>query len=136
MKKILTNLLITILCFLLFAGCGRADQENNGQPLLPSKDGVIGIEVSSLPETESYSFSGDDADKIIDYLSGLNLTSYSEDDVYYGMTWVIAVEYENGDVVTVYHFGNFLIRADNGPWYEMKYREAEQFDALLEKLND
>lgn len=136
MKKILTLLLIAIFCFLLFAGCGGANQKNNEQLLLPSTDGIVGIEVSSLPETESYSFSGEDADEIIDYLSSLNLTPYYEENLYNGMTWVIAVEYENGDVVTVYHSGNILIMSDNGPWYKMKYREAERFTSLLEKLND
>ena len=52
------------------------------------------------------------------------------------MAWVISLEYDNGDVLTVYHFGNMFIRTENGPWYKMTYDEAKRFDTLLNELNN
>ena len=47
------------------------------------------------------------------------------------MTWVISLHYEDGDTVTVYHFGNLFIRSDSSRWYKMTYEEASRFEALL-----
>lgn len=55
---------------------------------------------------------------------------------YTGMTWVIALEYENGETLNIYHFGNMFIRSQNGSWYRMSYEEASRFDTLLEQLNN
>lgn len=97
---------------------------------------VVKIDVSSLPEGYNYSFSGEDAQAIIDYLSTLNLESEFEENPneYTGMTWVIALEYENGDTFKIYHFGKF-IRSQNGSWYKMSFEEASRFDALLAELD-
>ena len=102
---------------------------------LLAKGNVIKIDVSSLPESYNDSFDGEDAQAITNYLSSLNLeSSFEEDpDEYTGMTWVISLKYEGGDTVTVYHFGNAFIRADQGPWYKMTYEEASRFESLLKE---
>ena len=94
--------------------------------------------MTSLPEGYAYSFSGEDAKAIIDYLSNLNLEeNFKENpDGYTGMTWVVSLKYDNGDVSTVYHFGNMFIKVENGPWYLMTYDEASRFGRLLSELND
>ena len=90
--------------------------------------------VSSLPPAGNYAFSADAAKPLVDYLSSLELTcDFDEDpDTYGGRTWVIALEYQNGEKQTVYHFGNLFLRVDGGSWYKMDYEAAERFDRLME----
>lgn len=135
MKRILVLILTFAMIVATFSGCGK--DKGDSSLLVPRKDDVINVTVSSLPEEYNYSFSEDDADAIVDYLSGLNLISDFQEnpDAYNGMTWVITIEYENGDTVTVYHFGNMFIRTDSGSWYKMNYKEASRFDKLLDELN-
>ena len=79
-----------------------------------------------------------DIKALVDYLSDLNLNSQFEENPneYVGMTWVISLEYENGDVLKVYHFGNMFIRSEKGSWYKMTYDEASRFHALLDELSN
>ena len=135
MKKLIA-LLLTLICLLCIVGCSQQSQQIQSTQLL-AEGNVIKIAVSSLPEGYNYSFDGEEAKEIIDYLSNLNLQSNFEEnpDEYNGMTWVICLEYDNGDKLTVYHFGNMFIRTEKGPWYKMTYDEASRFDALLDELN-
>ena len=129
MKKYIAAILV--LCYALsLVGC--ADTTIYGAELFEETH-IERIAVTSLPEGYDYSFVGEDTDAIAQYLAGLTLTSdFSENpNEYCGMTWVISVGYENGDITTIYHFGNMFIRADDGPWYRMDYDEAIKFDALL-----
>ena len=121
---------------LVIVGCSQQSQQVQGNQLL-AEGNVIKIDVSSLPEGYNYSFDGEEAKEIIDYLSNLNLQSNFEENPneYTGMTWVISLEYENGDILTIYHFGNMFIRAEKGTWYKMTYEEASCFEILLEELN-
>ena len=136
MKKLLTIALV-FLCVLGMVGCSQQPQQVQGNQLL-AEGNVIKIDVSSLPEGYNYSFEGEDAKEIIDYLSNLNLQSNFEENPneYAGMTWVIFMEYDNGDELTVYHFGNMFIRTEKGSWYKMTYDEANCFDTLLDELNN
>lgn len=104
--------------------------------LLPQEDGIKGVTVSSLPEGYNYFFTRADADAIVEYLSGLELTCEFEEnpEEYVGMVWVVSFEYETGDITTIYHFGNSFIRANNGPWYKINFNEANQFESLLKQL--
>lgn len=112
------------------------DKQPESAPLLKSR-GAKSVSVTSLPEGYDYYYEGNDAKLIEDYLFDLNLISDFEEnpDEYSGMTWVISLEYENGEERTVYHFGNMFIRSENEPWYRMTYEEAHRFDALLIELN-
>ena len=134
MKKIIAIVLVCI-CVLGIVGCSQQPQQVQGGLLL-AEGNVINIDVSSLPEGYNYSFSGADAKAIIDYLSTLNLESNFEENPneYDGMTWVISLKYENGDTLTIYHFGNIFIRVKGGSWYKMTYDEASRFDTLLDEL--
>ena len=136
MKKLLT-IALAFLCVLGMVGCSQQPQQVQGNQLL-AEGNVIKIDVSSLPEGYNYSFDGEDAKEIIDYLSNLNLQSNFEEDPneYTGMTWVISLEYDNGEILTVYHFGNMFIRTEKGYWYKMTYDEANRFDTLLDELNN
>ena len=98
---------------------------------------VVELDVFSLSEEYNYSFTGEDAQAIVDYLSELRLEGRFEEkpDEYDGMTWVISLEYENGDTLKIYHFGNMFIRSQNSSWYKMTYEEASYFEILLEQLN-
>ena len=133
-KKIIAIVLICI-CVLGIVGCGQQPQQVQGGLLL-AEGNVINIDISSLSEGYNYSFSGADAKAIIDYLSTLNLESNFEENPneYVGMTWVISLKYENGDALTIYHFGNMFIRVKGGSWYKMTYDEASRFDTLLDEL--
>jgi len=133
MKKLLAIVLISA-CVLSSVGCSQQPQ---GSELL-AEGNVVSADVSSLPEGYSYSFGGEDAKAIVDYLSALTLdSSFRENpNEYGGMTWVISLGYENGDTLTIYHFGNMFIRSENGSWYKMTYKEASRFDALLNELDN
>ena len=103
------------------------------------KAGAINsVSVTSLPEGYAYAISGEVVKTIIDYISELDLdASFTENpNEYGGMTWVISLEYESGDVLTLYHFGNMFIRAEDGPWYKMKHEEANRLGELLNELNN
>lgn len=117
-------------------GMGETSAEAGEDDLLEAGD-VTRVTVSSLPGSYAYAYEGEDALAIVDYLDSLSLRSeFAEDpDEYVGMTWVIAVDHADGSTVTVYHFGNMFIRAEDGPWYRMEYEEAERFHALLDELN-
>ena len=133
MKKFIA-LLLTLICLLCIVGCSQQSQQVQSTQLL-AEGNVIKIAVSSLPEGYNYSFSGEDTKGIIDYLSNLNLQSKFDEDpnTYTGMTWVISLEYENGDILTIYHFGNKFICSENGSWYKMTDEEASHFDTLLDE---
>ena len=81
-----TILILIIACLLtMMTACSGATVK--GGVLL--KEGTVKkISVTSQPEGYDYSFSGDDAQSVVNYLSELNLTSeYSENpDEYGGMT--------------------------------------------------
>ena len=136
MQKLLTIVLV-FLCVLGMVGCSQQPQQVQGKQLLVEGN-VIKIDVSSLPEAYNYSFNGENAKAIIDYLSNLNLDSNFEENPneYVGMAWVISLEYDNGDKLTVYHCSNMFIRSEKGSWYKMTYDEASRFDALLNELNN
>ena len=136
MKKVLT-IAVAFLCLLGMVGCSQQPQYVQGNQLLVEGN-VIKIDVSSLPDGYNYSFGGEEAKEIIDYLSNLNLQGNFEENPneYTGMTWVICLEYDNGDKLTVYHFGNMFIRSKEGSWYKMTYDEANRFDTLLDELTN
>ena len=136
MKKVLT-IAVAFLCLLGMVGCSQQPQYVQANQLLVEGN-VLKIDVSSLPDGYNYSFDGEEAKEIIDYLSNLNLQGNFEENPneYTGMTWVICLEYDNGDKLTVYHFGNMFIRTKEGSWYKMTYDEANRFDTLLDELNN
>ena len=136
MKK-LTATVLAMFCVMVIAGCSRQSQQVKGSQLL-SEGNVINVEVSSLPEGYHYSFGGEDAKAVVDYLSDLNLTGKFEEnpDEYTGMTWVISLEYENNDILTIYHFGNMFIRSEKGSWFKMTYDDASRFAVLLDELSN
>lgn len=142
MKKLIVQVLAFTFLILL-VGCQEIESQStetladNVSNQLLIDGNVIKCDVSSLPEYYNYSFNGESAKKIVDYLSSLNLESDFEENPneYGGMTWVVSLKYENGDALTVYHAGNMFIRAENGTWYKMTYEEASRFHTLLDELN-
>lgn len=110
---------------------------NDGQ----SSQGMGNIKsvfMRSLPEGYEYSFYGAEVKPIVDYISGLHLTPVLEEipqsDVNLGMTWVISLEYENGEIITLSHCAATYIRAEDGKLYEMVYEEATRLVTLLTEL--
>ena len=136
MRKFLTILMV-IFCLLGIVACKPQSQQVHGSQLLANGN-VTKIDITSRPEEYNYTFTGEKSKEIIDYLSGLNLQSNFQEnpDTYAGMTWVISLDYENGDTLTIYHFGNTFIRSEKSSWYKMTYKEASRFDSLLNKLNN
>jgi len=129
-------LVIVLVAFLLtVTACSSATTKSG---VLLREGTVKKISVTSLPEGYDYSFAGDSAQSIIKYLSELNLLSrFPENpDEYGGMTWVISLEYEDGTIHTIYHFGNMFIKTSGGSWYKMTHEEASRFDELLNELSN
>lgn len=141
MKKQLSLVIVLVIYISLFSGCGSTGNipdKDSSVSLSLSSDNIARVTVDSLPQGNSYSFTGADGNAVVEYFNGLTLASnFSEKpEEYSGLTRVVTVEYENGNKVTIYHFGNIFVRADNGPWYKMDYEEAASFEALLDKLNN
>ena len=132
LKIVVTSIVLILIVVLLVLRVG------NSSSLLPREDGIVGITVNSLPEGYHYSFSGDEVHIIIEYLASIDLISdFSENpNEYHGAVWVISIQYENGDVVTVHHMGNKFIKNNSGPWYKMNYDEANRFEYLLDELTE
>ncbi len=127
MKKIIL-LAIALVCVLYLAGCSK------GSILLI--DGTVKkVTVTSLPEYSDYSFTGEKAKAVVDYLSDLSLTSvfFENPDRYGGWAWVISLEYESGETVTIYDCGMFIMRS-GGSWYKTKHN-GSRFEKLLEELS-
>ena len=148
MKRILAITLALVMLLAALTGCMASQDDNDSGTLKDSPNSnttqnslirektINNITVTSLPSGYEYSLSGDDVDAIVDYFSNLHLISDFEEnpDEYFGMTWVIAVEYGDGTSSTIYHFGNMFVRENDGPWYKMEYEEANHFDSLLQEL--
>ena len=133
MKKFI-SLIICFIMLIALIGCARSNTNKLGL----NTDGVKSASVSSLPSVrKGYIFDGEKAEKLVNYLTGLDLKSkFSENpDEYDGMTWVITIEYENGDTAVVDHFGNTFVKNGDGQWFKMNYKQAEQLDTLLGELS-
>ena len=132
MRKLIA-LLLALVCVFAFAGCSTTVE---GKSVLLKEGNIESISVSTLPESDEYIFADVDADKIINYISELKLTSFFSEnpDDYVGRAWVISLEYEDGNVLTIYHFGMF-IRTEDSPWYKMNYEEANQIGSLVSELS-
>ena len=127
MKRILIMIPAIAICLPVLSGCG-----------LPNLDGssIKSISVTSSPKGYEYSFKGDDAQAIVDYLESLHLTPFSGINSEDGMAWVISIEDKNGKITTVYHSCNKYIMAEGGSLYEMIFEEANRFSTLLYELDD
>ena len=127
MKRILLIILALALCLPILSSCSLPELDENS---------IKRISVTSSPEGYEYSFKGDDAQAIVDYLESLHLTPFLGIDSETGMTWVISIEHKNGKVTTVYHSCNKYIMAEGGLRYEMIFEEANRFSTLLYELDN
>lgn len=127
MKRILIMILALAICLPILSGCSLQNLDENS---------IKRISVTSLPKGYEYSFKGDDAQAIVDYLESLHLTSFSGINSEDGMTWVISIEDKNGKITTVYHSCNKYIMAEDGSLYEMIFEEANRFGSLLYELDN
>ena len=87
-----------------------------------------------MPEGYDYSYTGEDAQAILDYLSGLDLVEDATPPPS-GGAWDITIEYEDGSTVKLYHSANEYIGISGGSQYKMTYEQASAFDNLLYELN-
>ena len=127
MKPILIMILALAVCLPVLSGCSQQNLDENS---------IKRISVTSLPKGYEYSFKGDDAQAIIDYLESLHLTPFSGINSANGMVWVISIEHKNGKVTTVYHSCNKYIMTEDGSLYEMIFEEANRFSTLLYELDN
>ena len=130
MKRILIMILALAICLPILSGCTPKQFKNLNESDIKS------VSVSTLPEFYGYeySFSGEEARAVVDYLSGLNLTPLLISVGKGGMTWVIEIKYEDESETTVYLFGDEIwINAKEK--YLLQPEEKGVFEALLEALN-
>ena len=131
-------LIAALLCTL--AGC--AASKTLAGAALANSENVVQIQVSSLPESETYQRSYTSPEKIkavTDYIDALILSEKFPENPneYTGMTWVITYVYKDGTKLTLYHFGNMFFRAGNGSWHRMTYEQAAQLDSIIsQNLSD
>lgn len=129
MKRILLIILALAVCLPVLSGCAPKQFKNLNESDIKS------VSVSTLPEFYGYeySFSGEEARAVVDYLSGLKLTPLLISMPKGGMTWVIEIKYEDESETTVYLFGDEIwINAKEK--YLMQSEENGVFEALLEAL--
>ena len=130
MKRILIMILAIAIYLPVLSGCTPKQFKNLNESDIKS------VSVSTLPEFYGYeySFMGEEARAVVDYLSGLKLTPLLISMPKGGMTWVIEIEYEDESETTVYLFGDEIwINAKEK--YLMQPEENGVFEALLEALN-
>lgn len=130
MKRILLMILTLAICLPILSGCTPKQFKNLNESDIKS------FSVSTLPEFYGYeySFSGDEARAVVDYLSGLKLTPLLISMPKGGMTWVIEIKYEDESETTVYLFGDEIwINAKEK--YLMQSEENGVFEALIRNLN-
>ena len=127
MKRILIMILALAVCLPVLSGCSLPNLDENS---------IKRISVTSLHEGYEYSFKGDAAQAIVDYLEHLHLTPFSGINSEDGMAWVISIEDKNGKITTVYHSCNKYIMAEDGSLYEMIFEEANRFSSLLYELDN
>ena len=104
--------------------------------LLGLKDAKIkSVNVASLPQGYDFTFTDDKAQTFIDFLSDMELTAdFSENPgELNGMTWVIKLEYENGEAMTLYDLGGF-IRSENNSWFKYEYDYDSPLNTLIWEL--
>jgi hypothetical protein len=134
-KRIVSVLLIAMLICVCVVCIYVFSLHVDGSVLIP-KGEITEIRVRLSLEEEEYTFTGDSAKKIIDYLSDLSLISDFEEDPEKsnGAAWFITLVYEDGREICIYHIGNKFIRNGESDWYKMYYRQAEKFDKLMDEL--
>lgn len=128
MKRIL--IIILVLCLPVLSGCTPKQFKNLNESEISS------VSVTTSPEFYGYeySFTGEEARAVVDYLSGLNLTPLLISIPKGGITWVIEIEYEDESETTVYLFGDEIwINAKEK--YLMQSEENGVFEALISNLN-
>lgn len=130
MKRILIMILALAICLPILSGCTPKQFKNLNESDIKS------VSVSTLPEFYGYeySFSGEEARAVVDYLSGLKLTPILISINKGGMTWVIEIKYEDESETTVYLFGDEIwINAKEK--YLLQPEENGVFEALIRNLN-
>lgn len=128
------NVLVTVALFLcvLLVACSEIGFDKKTHSINDQE--VIGIKISSLPETREYALSGKDADVIYNYLENLETEYYAENNDLNGITYVIEIKYSNGEEKTVYH-SSYLLGTSDG-WYKIKNYKEQEFEKLLKKFNE
>ncbi len=103
----------------------------------PTSEGVFSVSISSLPEGYNYSFTGENAKKVVNYFSEVELTSKYDDNPneMAGMTLVVSITYQDGRTETLYEFSPF-IRKDGGLWYKIVQNDVTGFHTFLNGLQE
>ena len=129
MKRILLTILAIILCLAVFSGCRKPPFEP------PTSEGVSSVSVSSSPEGYNYSFTGEDAKKVVDYFSEIESTSNYDDNPneLTGMTWKVSITYDDGSTVALYELSPF-IRTQEGVYYKVIQTSGSDFGTFLIEL--
>ena len=129
MKKIAVFVL-ALLCVVALVGCSK-----KGEILL--KEGAVkSVSVNFDLPGYPYFFVGEDAKAIVNCLSGLELTpdSGKTPRELNGGGWVIDIEYEDGQVVTLTHLERYIHAKADDSWYKIEKDQANAFDHLLSEL--
>ncbi len=129
MKKIAVFVL-ALLCVVALVGCSK-----KGEILL--KEGAVkSVSVNFDLPGYPYFFVGEDAKAIVNCLSGLELTpdSGKTPRELTGGGWVIDIEYEDGQVVTLTHLERYIHARADDSWYKIEKDQANAFDHLLSEL--
>ena len=132
MKKIAVFVL-ALLCVVALVGCSPANTK--GSTLLNEGE-VKSVSVNFDLPGYPYFFVGEDAKALVNCLANLELTPDSGETPreLTGGGWVINIEYEDGQVVTLTHLERYIHARADDSWYKIEKDQANAFDHLLSEL--
>ena len=132
MKKIAVFVL-ALLCVVALVGCSPANTK--GSTLLNAGE-VKSVSVNFDLPGYPYFFVGEDAKALVNCLANLELTPDSGETPreLVGGGWVINIEYEDGQVVTLTHLEWYIHALADDSWYKVSEEQAHAFDHLLSEL--
>lgn len=127
-------IIIAIALMIVFAGCSDSKLDITSK----DRESIDSIEISSLPASKEFDKTTKDADSIkiiIDYLNSIDLKkTQKKASEYYGMSFLIKINYTDGSTKNFVHFGNTFFKEGDGEFLEMKYEQAEKFEGIVKKI--
>ncbi len=127
MKKIAIFVLV-LLCVVALVGCSKKGE------ILLQEGTVKSVSINYSLPGYPYFFVGEDAEAIVNCLSGLELRSGKPPAGLTGADRVIDIEYEDGKVVTLHHCDIYILASADGARYKITEEQARAFEHLLSEL--
>lgn len=135
MKKIIF-LSALFFIFVMLSGCGTTKNKRT----INNAKNIIKITVNTQPGNEKSlktTENKNEITEIVNYLNGLDLKKTSKDaGQYTGMSYVITVYFDDKTNKEYIHFGNMFFKESEKDWYEIPYKQADNFESIYKNLDN